>query len=233
MMTDGDPHGDVLDLLLIDAPPFPGGMADAVVQRVRHRRRVQRFAALSIGSTLALGGTVAVLAVAGTPDHKAQLAQSPSPTSAASTRPAATSASLIEAAAIRDLADRVADGRRWSVLFVMDHRRIGITGAPEAAREGRLIARDEQEALRAALADYAPLEFVSNRSSAYTVGTLAVRDGGALVTLGELQRLGTDRATLSLSVQLNGLNGRGVTYELARHASGWEVTGTTGPMWIS
>lgn len=115
----------------------------------------------------------------------------------------------------------------------MDHRRTGITGSPEAAREGAAITKAEQDALQAALADYAPLEFLSNRSSAYTVGTLSVRDGGALVTLGDVHRLSTDRARLSLSVQVNGLNGQGLTYELTRHPAGWEVTGATGPMWIS
>jgi hypothetical protein len=233
MTMHGTPPDDVLELLLRDAPPFPEGIADAVVQRVRRRRRLRHVAALSIAATLAISVTAVVLAARGAPGQKAQLAQSPSPSTTASTHPAVSEATLIEATAVRELADTVGQGRRWSVLFVMDHRRTGITGDPEAAREGAAITAAEQDALQAALADYAPLEFVSNRSSAYTVGTLAVRDGGALVTLGDVHLVSAELAELSLSVQVNGLNGRGLTYELARRAAGWQVTGTSGPMWIS
>lgn len=233
-MTDRS-ETDVLDLLLLDAPALPADYGPFVLHHARRRRRIRRFAAVAGACGLALVLISGVLVASRRiPVQTVRLAQSPSPTAPATRAPAPLfDETAIEAAAIRELADRVGNHRDWPTLFILAERYDGITAAPEAQRKADPLTSTEQQALTTALAEYAPVEFLSNRADAYTVGTLAVRDGGALVTLGPIPRFTTDGATFTLSVQVNGLNGQGLTFELTRTGSQWNVIGTTGTAWIS
>jgi lipopolysaccharide export system protein LptA len=85
--------------------------------------------------------------------------------------------------------------------------------------------------LTVALGSYAPVQFVANGADV-TDPDLVVVNGGVVVTLGRIQ-LRDDKAQVPLSVRRNGLNGRGLTYQLTREAATWRVEGTVGPAWIS
>src|SRR5688572_12176701 len=116
---------DVLDLILLDAPPLAPGYELSVLRGARRRRRARRLAALAGTGGLALVvATGARVAADRAPDRTVGLVQSPSPTAAATSAPARVSdETAIQAAAVRALADRVAGGyREWTSLFILDHR---------------------------------------------------------------------------------------------------------------
>lgn len=141
----------------------------------------------------------------------------------------------VYAAAIQALADEVREGGPpWPVLYVLDHTCANIVTPPGAAACGpqalsAVIRRD----LTAALASYAPVQFITDGAEVTDPNAgLVVANGGVQVNLGPMQLQDT-QARVPLSVRRNGLNGRGVTYQLTRHGQTWRVGGTVGLAWIS
>ncbi|HVX46387.1 MAG TPA: hypothetical protein VHC49_21015 [Mycobacteriales bacterium] len=222
---------DLLDLIAEDAPQPGADQAETVLATARRTRHRRRFAAMATGAA----GTAAVVIVAtvalhgsGSGDgvHRTATGPSPSPTvQQHSASPPATA----YAAAIRAIT-----GSAPHVLYVIDHTCANVISQQPGGCHARPLPAAVRSDLRQALIGYAPVTYIADGASV-TGGPehgLLVRNSGAVLTLGPATVRG-DRATVPVSVRRSGLDGRGSTYQLSRHGSGWTVTGTTGAGWIS
>ena len=222
---------DMLDVLATEAPVPSADHIGAVLtlaKRARRRRRTTAWgASLGIAAVALIATTLVVQSTAG-PDTT----HPGSSTSASATSHPPTAEVQAYAAAIRALADQVREGGSpWPVLYVLDHTCANVITPGEGGCDPQPLSAAMRSDLTSALATYAPVQFVADAASV-TSKTPEVVNGGALVTLGRIQLNGND-AQVPLSVQRNGLNGRGLTYQLTRDDTTWRVRDTVGPAWIS
>jgi hypothetical protein len=157
----------------------------------------------------------------------------------ATQRAAAIYASVIRRFVTRDHPFGGADPG-FQVVYVLDGPvvRAGDPMAPiGATRPATPFDSAEQDAIRRALADLPPIEFVSRRASVI-VGANggkapgSVKGRGVLLTLGPI-RGGEGKVRVAASLWLSGLAGRWLTYVVQQRGERWTVTGTTGPITIS
>jgi hypothetical protein len=127
----------------------------------------------------------------------------------------------------------------FQVVYVLDGpvARAGDPMAPiDAARPATPFDSAEQDAIRGALADLPPIEFVGRRALV-VVGTNdgrapgRVKGRGVLLTLGPIR--GGEKVRVPASLWLSGLAGRWLTYVVQQRGERWTVTGTAGPVTIS
>jgi len=237
---------EMLDLLAAEAPvPGPGHVDDILTRarRARHRRQVTLWGAgLGAAAVTLVGGSLVALSADGQRDSAAPPASTGSaqrrtpPSSAPPTtiRPR-TAEAEVYASAVRSLANEVREGGpQWPVLYVLDHTCANIVTPPgEGSCDPQTLPAQLRSDLTAALASYAPVQFIADGIAFTDPGPgLVVINGGVVVTLGRV-RLDGDRAEVALSVRRNGLNGRGLTYRLTRQGQAWQVVDTVGPQWIS
>lgn len=113
--------------------------------------------------------------------------------------------------------------------------------APGAADPMRVISRpvtpfDDrlQRAITAALNGRPSVAFVKSRGAAVTEPAPGhVVHRGVLITLGPIKWLDPGSARVSNNRWSAGLDGQWLTYTVERDDSGWNVTGTVGPVSIS
>jgi hypothetical protein len=105
-------------------------------------------------------------------------------------------------------------------------------GTPRGA--GTVIPAADQRAIAEALADLGEVTFVGNEDDVLETidGCAQVRGGGILMTLGD-----PVGEASPVEVGLTGfvacLGATWLTYVIVRDASGWRVTGTTGPIAVA
>jgi hypothetical protein len=226
---------EMLDMLATEAPvPQVGYGGDVLklARRARRRRRVTAWGA-GLGVVAVTLVTAALLAPSATTQPGAPTGQTMQPASASPTPNQARAAEAqAYAAAVRALADQVREGGApWPVLYVLDHTCANVVTPGPGTCDPQSLPASVRSDLTVALASYAPVQFVANGADV-TDPELVVVNGGVVVTLGRIQ-LHDDKAQVPLSVRRNGLNGRGLTYQLTREAATWRVEGTVGPAWIS
>ena len=123
------------------------------------------------------------------------------------------------------------------------HRRVYVLSgaAPGAADPMRVISRpvtpfDDplQRAIAAALDGRPSVAFVRSRGAAVTEPAPGhVVHRGVLITLGPIKWLDPGSARVANNRWSAGLDGQWLTYTVERDDSGWNVTGTVGPVSIS
>ena len=120
--------------------------------------------------------------------------------------------------------------QRWARAYVLTRPQ-----ARPAYADGTLppIPATVQRAVTDALRDVLEVIWVTDRTSVLPrQGCPRLRDGAILVTLGSVPEAG-DRVEIPVFGLVACLNASGLTYILQRSASGWQVTGTTGPYVIA
>ncbi|MEZ4767000.1 MAG: hypothetical protein R2844_01045 [Caldilineales bacterium] len=108
---------------------------------------------------------------------------------------------------------------------------VGASGAPA---NGQTIAPADQERISAALTDL-PAEFVwvDSADDVPRDAQGAVADRGAIITVGNITPQADGALHVPASIYIAMLAAGGQTYVLENAGNGWEITGTTGPIWIS
>lgn len=128
------------------------------------------------------------------------------------------------------------DGHRFGTVYVLDHSVAGAADPMRTTESGdrQPIPPDSQHAIVRALADIGAVEFVADRDDVVESGNGCerVRGEAVLVTLGPVPAQG-DRVEVGVHGFVACLAATWMTYVAQRGASGWEVTGTTGPVAIS
>jgi hypothetical protein len=121
----------------------------------------------------------------------------------------------------------------FRVIYVLD-RVMENADDPDDPGTGRPLPEKDQAALRDALAEVAPVEFVSSREQVTGPESEGsrVEDEGIFLTLGPIGGEG-DRALVPASSYLGNLAGTWQTWVVERRDEGWTVTGTEGPVAIS
>jgi hypothetical protein len=139
----------------------------------------------------------------------------------------------IYAAVVRHMTSEEGQASGFRVIYVLD-RLMENADDPDDPGPGTPLSPEDQDALREALAEVAPIEFVSSREE--VIGPEAegarVQNGGILLTLGPIRGEG-DRALVPASSYLGNLAGTWQTWVVERGADGWRVTGTEGPVAVS
>jgi hypothetical protein len=222
---------EMLDLLAAQAPAPAPGFADGMLVRGRRARQRRRL----IGWGAGLGVMAVSLVTAGLVAPAATGTVLPGVTvtgaASASSRPEVPEAGAY-AAAVAALADQVrSGGPQWPVLYVMDHTCANVVTPTQNDCDPQALPALLRDNLVAALSSYAPVRFVADRSEV-TDPDLTIVNGGVLVTLGRIQLQG-EQALVPVSVQRNGLNGQGATYQVTRHGDTWQAGDTVGPAWIN
>jgi hypothetical protein len=129
------------------------------------------------------------------------------------------------------------EGPGLEIIYVLD-RPVGRAGSPDMGttpeREGEPFSPALRAALRAALTDLPPLEFVAEMEQVIVEkdGFPMVKGQDGLVTLGLIPEDG-DRVEVPASLYFTGLAGTWLTYVIESSGGEWQVTGTTGPVAIS
>ncbi len=122
----------------------------------------------------------------------------------------------------------------WPVIYLLraTDDRAGDPRSTEA--RSSLLPESVREAIVAAMDDL-PAEFVwvDDRREVIDESIMAVKDNGALITLGNtyLQEDGT--VQVAASIYFADLGGGGATYIIERVDGIWQITGNTGVRWIS
>ena len=223
-------------LLAADAPTLRPGYVGDILTRARWVRRRRQVTAWSAGlgalAVTVVGGTVVAQSVTD-PPHIA-LPRPSWETGQQTTQPSGAPSAPIQPRSSRALAEEVREGGpRWQVLYVLDHTCANVITLHQGTCDPQPLPAPLRRDLTAALATYAPVEFVANGMDVTDVGEgLVVVNGGVVVTLGRMH-LDRDQVEVALSVRHNGLNGRGVTYRLNRQSGDWRVQGMVGTGWIS
>lgn len=108
---------------------------------------------------------------------------------------------------------------------------VGASGSPA---NGQTIAPSDQQRISAALTDL-PAEFiwVDSADDAPRDANGAIADGGAIITVGNITPQPDGTLHVPASIYIAMLAAGGQTYVLQNGDDGWQITGTTGPMWIS
>ena len=108
---------------------------------------------------------------------------------------------------------------------------VGASGSPA---NGQTIAPADQERLSTALADLpAEMIWVDSAEEAPRDANDAVADGGAIITVGNITPQDDGTLHVPASIYIGMLAAGGQTYVLENTTNGWQITGTTGPAWIS
>jgi hypothetical protein len=139
----------------------------------------------------------------------------------------------IYAAVIRHMTAEEGQGSGFPVIYILD-RVVENADDPDDPGPGAPLSEADRSALREALEDLAPIEFVGSR--AQVIGPMA--DGGRVENEGILLTLGPiggdeDRALVPASSYLANLAGTWQTWVVERRDGRWKVTGTEGPVAIS
>jgi hypothetical protein len=137
----------------------------------------------------------------------------------------------IHAAVIRHMASEKGQSSGFRVIYLLDRV---MENADDPDDPGTGEPFPDRDALAEAVADVAPLEFVSSRTE--VIGPM--EDGGRVENQGILLTLGPiagedDRALVPASSYLANLAGTWQTWVVERIGDGWRVTGTEGPVAIS
>ena len=106
--------------------------------------------------------------------------------------------------------------------------------SPSGSSPGSEIPVGDQERIVAALRDVGTVRFIADRSEVIvnSESCAQVRDGGILIVLAP--PVGSaDRVEVGIHGFVACLGATWLTYVVEREASGWIVTGTTGPMAIA
>lgn len=139
----------------------------------------------------------------------------------------------IYAAVIRHMASEGGQPSGFRVIYLLDRVRENADD-PDDPGTGRPFPEEDRAPLAAAVADVAPLKFVSSRAE--VIGPMEeggrVQNQGILLTLGPIAGR-DDRALVPASSYLANLAGTWQTWVVERIADGWRVTGTEGPVAIS
>lgn len=235
------------------APSLPSDHLPRVLakrQRLRWRRR-SAAATLAVGCAVAVAAAVAALGWPGASSDVLRTAQHPSPAggqpatiSQPTVSPAQEREAQIDAALIRQLAAQdntvYPPEHHWPALYVLDRtvRDLIPQGgfpAPTGPVPGPAISAPVQRRIVALLADYAPVQFVSNRENVLSpLGGVSarVKNDGVLITLGSSAE-GGNTVQVAATIFVSPLAGYGTTYVLEHQGTGWVVTGKTGVMFIA
>lgn len=122
----------------------------------------------------------------------------------------------------------------WPVIYLQrstDDR----AGDPSSAEaKSSILAESLREAIVAALDDL-PAEFiwVDDRREVMDESIMAVKDNGALITLGNTYLQGGGTVQVAASIYFAAEGGGGRTYIVGRGDGVWQVIGDTGRIWIS
>jgi hypothetical protein len=139
----------------------------------------------------------------------------------------------IYAAVVTHMTSEEGQASGFRVIYVLD-RLMENADDPDDPGSGTPLPPEDQEALREALAEVAPVEFVSSREE--VTGPQAegarVQNDGIFLTLGPIRGEG-DRVLVPASSYLGNLAGTWQTWVVEREPDGWQVTGTEGPVAIS
>lgn len=139
----------------------------------------------------------------------------------------------IYSAVIRHMASEEGQSSGFRVIYLLD-RVLENADDPDDPGTGEPFPEDDRAALAEAVADVAPLEFVSSRAE--VIGPMEeggrVENQGILLTLGPVAGR-DDRALVPASSYLANLAGTWQTWVVERAGDGWRVTGTEGPVAIS
>ncbi|MCB0248474.1 MAG: hypothetical protein KDI07_07830 [Anaerolineae bacterium] len=108
---------------------------------------------------------------------------------------------------------------------------VGASGSPA---NGQAIAPADQERISAALSDL-PARFiwVDKADDVPRDPNGAVADGGAIITVGNITAQPDGTLHVPASIYIAMLAAGGQTYVLENFPEGWQITGTSGPAWIS
>jgi hypothetical protein len=236
---------EMLELLAADAPAPRPGHVDEVLVRARRARLRRHVSVWGTGLGVVAVSLVAAALVAPsangrqyTTQPEASAGTGPNTTQVSTASPNADQPRTAEAgayaAAIKALADQVREGGpQWPILYVLDHTCANVVTPTQGSCDAQALPATMRNDLTTALASYAPAHFVSDGAEVTDPGAgLVVVNGGVQVTLGRIELHGNE-ALVPLSVRRNGLNGRGLTYRVARQGETWQVEGTVGSAWIS
>ncbi len=119
-------------------------------------------------------------------------------------------------------------GKRQQRAFVFDAP-AGKGFRLDETRPGKRFDAAVRAGLRKALADLAPIQFVSDTDQGRTADRVRAKRGGLIVTLGSIVGKG-DRVEVTSQNWCGNTCGGRVTWVLKRTAKGWRVTGTTSPV---
>ncbi|MGI8332661.1 hypothetical protein ACRYCC_22140 [Actinomadura scrupuli] len=223
---------ELLELLAERAPAPSAGYADHLLRRARRARSRRRALAGVAGAAAAVVCLIASLAPAGPGSAPAEPVVTP-----ATSVPVPSDRALAYAAAIRAVAGegRGGTGSPVKVLYVMDRLCRDPAAAPPPMRcEGSPLGERLRSDLALVLKPYAPVIFIADGRTVTVTGDIkaGVVDDGVVITLGSA-RFDATTAVVPLSMRRGPLDGRGMTYRLTRRGGRWEVSGTSGPAWIS
>ena len=165
---------------------------------------------------------------------------SPPPAPGTATDAALPEEALIYAAVIRQLytVDHTFGDSppNWPRVYVLKRTDDTIAGTGEEDAASRELAGPVQEAVTTALGDL-PAEIIW--VAAWDEVPISDEDGavdqgdGIIITLGNIHEQEEGTVHVPASLHCGGLCATGMTYILELTPSGWTVTGTDGPVWMS
>lgn len=123
----------------------------------------------------------------------------------------------------------------WPTIYVVS-RTDDSVGGGEALTEGAELPAETQEAISAALSDLpAEIVWIASREEAPISDEDGTVGGGdaIIVTLGNVAVTDEDTVEVPASLYCGMLCATGMTYVIEQVDGTWQVTGTTGPVWIS
>ncbi|MFC4071852.1 hypothetical protein [Actinoplanes subglobosus] len=123
----------------------------------------------------------------------------------------------------------------FTTVYVLDSVRSDAGDPTGDTLAGRPLPSDVKVRITAALGPTAAVTFISDKASVLdtTDGCATVRDGGILITLGTIDG-DDDQVTVGINGYVACLGATWLTYVVHdQPGTGWNVTGTTGPMAIA
>lgn len=126
-------------------------------------------------------------------------------------------------------------GTTFTTVYVLDSARPDAAEPIGDTHAGRPIPSDVKARITASLAPTAAVTFISDKGSVLDTssGCATVRDGGILITLGTIDG-DDDQVTVGINGYVACLGATWLTYIVRNQPeTGWNVTGTTGPMAIA
>lgn len=125
--------------------------------------------------------------------------------------------------------------KTFKTVYVLDSARSDAADPVGDTLAGRPIPSDVKVRITASLARTAAVTFISDKDSVLDTssGCATVRDGGILITLGTIDGH-DDQVTVGINGYVACLGATWLTYLVHdQPGTGWNVTGTTGPMAIA
>lgn len=125
--------------------------------------------------------------------------------------------------------------KTFTTVYVLDSVRSDAGDPTGDTLAGSPLPSDVKVRISAALARTAAVTFISDKASVLdtTDGCATVRDGGILITLGTIDG-DDDQVTVGINGYVACLGATWLTYVVHEQpGTGWNVTGTTGPMAIA